>query len=181
MNTIIRKIRPEEHDLLREFLYQAIYLPEGVEPPPRSVVDLPELQVYIADFGTRPVDHGLVAEVEKKVIGAAWCRIMADYGHIDNDTPSLAISLLPEYRGLGIGSFPKLKKLPKTHAYITSNMKIKDLLEVSLWLRIIPNAVITISLTSDWHTREHRPLANMAECVERSWSRTNRCFLTIWS
>ena len=55
MNTIIRKIRPEEHNLLREFLYQAIYLPDGVEPPPRSVVDLPELQVYVTDFGTRPV------------------------------------------------------------------------------------------------------------------------------
>ena len=79
MNTIIRKIRPKEYSLLREFLYQAIYLPVGVDPPPRSVVDLPELQVYIADFGTRPGDHGLVAEVEKKVIGAAWCRIMADY------------------------------------------------------------------------------------------------------
>ena len=104
MNTIIRKIRSEEHDLLREFLYQAIYLPEGMEPPPRSVVNLPELQVYIADFGTRPGDHGLVAEVEKKVIGAAWCRIMEDYGHIDNDTPSLAISLLPEYRGQGTGT-----------------------------------------------------------------------------
>ena len=98
MNTIIRKIRSEEHDLLREFLYHAIYLPEGVEPPPRSVVDLPELQVYVTDFGTQPGDHCLVAEVERKVIGAAWCRIMEDYGHIDNDTPSLAISLLPEYR-----------------------------------------------------------------------------------
>ena len=104
MNTIIREIRPEEHNLLREFLYQAIYLPEGVEPPPRSVVDLPELQVYVTDFGTRPGDHCLVAEVEKKVIGAAWCRIMEDYGHIDNDTPSLAISLLPEYRGRGTGT-----------------------------------------------------------------------------
>lgn len=104
MNTIIREIRPEEYGLLREFLYQAIYLPEGVEPPPRSVVDLPELQVYIADFGTRPGDHCLVAEVAGKVVGAAWCRIMADYGHIDNDTPSLAISLLPQYRGMGIGT-----------------------------------------------------------------------------
>ena len=104
MSTIIREIRPEEHDLLREFLYQAIYLPEGVEPPPRSVVDLPELQIYIADFGTRPGDRCLVAEAEGKVAGAAWCRIMVDYGHIDNDTPSLAISLLPEYRGLGIGA-----------------------------------------------------------------------------
>lgn len=104
MNTIIRKIHPEEYSLLREFLYHAIYLPEGVEPPPRSVVDLPELQVYVTDFGTQPGDHCLVAEVERKVIGAAWCRIMEDYGHIDNDTPSLAISLLPEYRGQGTGT-----------------------------------------------------------------------------
>ena len=104
MNTIIRKIRSEEHDLLREFLYQAIYLPEGAVPPPRSVVDLPELQVYVTDFGTQPGDHCLVAEVERKVIGAAWCRIMEDYGHIDNDTPSLAISLLPEYCGQGTGT-----------------------------------------------------------------------------
>ena len=104
MNTIIRKVRPEEYGFLREFLYQAIYLPEGVEPPPRSVVDLPELQVYIRDFGKQPADHCLVAELEEKVVGAAWSRIMEDYGHIDNDTPSLAISLLPEYRRLGIGT-----------------------------------------------------------------------------
>lgn len=104
MNTIICEIRPEEYTLLREFLYQAIYLPKGVGPPPRSVVDWPELQVYIEGFGTRPGDHCLVAEVGGKVVGAAWCRIMEDYGHIDNDTPSLAISLLPEYRGKGIGT-----------------------------------------------------------------------------
>ena len=79
MNTIICKIRLDEHNLLQEFLYQAIYLPDGVEPPSRSVVDLPELQVYIADFGTRPGDHGLVAEAAGKVVGAAWCRIMEDY------------------------------------------------------------------------------------------------------
>ena len=74
----------------------------------------------------------------------------------------------------------KLKKLPKIHAYITSNMKIKDLLEVSLWLRtsLIPNAVITISLTSSCHIQVHRLLENMAECVERFWNRTNQCFLT---
>ena len=104
MNTIIREIRPEEYDLLREFLYQAIYLPEGVEPPPRSVVDLPELQVYVTDFGTRPGDYCMAAEAEGKVVGAAWCRIMEDYGHMDSDTPSLAISLLPEYRGQGTGT-----------------------------------------------------------------------------
>ena len=104
MNTIIRQIRPEEHGLLREFLYQAIYLPDGVEPLPRPIVDLPELQVYVTDFGTRPGDYCMAAEAEGKVVGAAWCRIMEDYGHIDNNTPSLAISLLPKYRGRGIGT-----------------------------------------------------------------------------
>lgn len=84
MDTIICAMRPEEYDLLREFLYQAIYLPEGVKPPPRSVVNLPELQVYVQDFGTRPGDFCLAAEVEGKVVGAAWCRIMEDYGHLDN-------------------------------------------------------------------------------------------------
>lgn len=104
IHTKIRKMRPDEYGLLREFLYRAIYLPEGAEPPPRSVVDLPELQVYITGFGTRPGDYCLVAETEGTVVGAAWSRIMEDYGHIDSDTPSLAVSLLPEYRGLGIGT-----------------------------------------------------------------------------
>ena len=29
---------------------------------------------------------------------------MDDYGHIDDETPSFAISILPEYRGQGIGT-----------------------------------------------------------------------------
>src|SRR5699024_2650916 len=66
--------------------------------------DVCSSDLYVTDFGTQPGDHCLVAEVERKVIGTAWCRIMEDYGHIDNDTPSLAISLLPEYRGQGTGT-----------------------------------------------------------------------------
>lgn len=73
-------------------------------PPPRSILDTPELQVYISGFGTQIHDKAMVAEVDGKVVGAIWVRIMNDYGHIDNDTPSLAISLFQEYRGLGIGT-----------------------------------------------------------------------------
>lgn len=29
---------------------------------------------------------------------------MDDYGHIDDETPSLAISLIPDYRGKGVGT-----------------------------------------------------------------------------
>ena len=100
----IRPLRLYETHLLRDFLYEAIYLPDGTPPPPRSVIDLPELQVYIQDFGNRLNDHCLVAENSGKVVGAVWVRQMDDYGHVDDHTPSLAISLYKNYRGHGIGT-----------------------------------------------------------------------------
>ena len=102
--TIIRDIRPEEIPVLEDFLYEAIFIPEGVPAPPRSVIENEDLQVYIRDFGKLPDDRCLVAEVDGKIVGAVWTRIMADYGHIDNLTPSLAISLYKEFRSQGIGS-----------------------------------------------------------------------------
>lgn len=97
-------MRKTEYPLLKDFLYEAIFVPEGVEAPPRSIIDSPELQVYIADFGEQKDDRCFVAEVEGKIAGTVWVRIMNDYGHIDNSTPSFAISLYKEYRGLGIGT-----------------------------------------------------------------------------
>lgn len=104
MNITIREMKPDEYPLLEDFLYEAIYIPEGMDPPPRSILDKPELQVYISGFGTQIHDKAMIAEADGKVVGAVWVRIMNDYGHVDNDTPSLAISLFQEYRGLGIGT-----------------------------------------------------------------------------
>ena len=104
MDYIIRAMRETEYPLLEDFLYEAIFIPEGVAPPPKSIVNTPELQVYIENFGTQIHDKALVAEANHEVIGAVWVRIMNDYGHIDDETPSFAISLYKEYRGLGIGT-----------------------------------------------------------------------------
>ena len=101
--TTIRTIRPEELTLLNDFLYEAIFVPEGVAAPPRAILEQEDLQVYIRDCGRQPDDHCLVAEVDGKIVGAVWVRVMDDYGHIDNETPSLAISLYMEYRNQGIG------------------------------------------------------------------------------
>ena len=103
-NYIIRPLQAGENHLLRNFLYEAIYIPEGVEPPSKDVVELPELKVYIENFGKKKDDYCLVAETDGKVVGAAWVRIMNDYGHVDDETPSLSISLYKEYRNKGIGS-----------------------------------------------------------------------------
>lgn len=104
MNYKIREIKPSEYSILDDFLYEAIFIPEGVEPPPKSIIENDELQVYVKDFGKYPDDKCLVAEVDGKIVGAVWVRIMNDYGNIDNETPSFAISLYKEYRGLGIGT-----------------------------------------------------------------------------
>lgn len=100
----IRPLREEETPVLQDFLYEAIFLPEGFEPPPRSILSDPALQVYIADFGKKPDDICLVAQVGGRIVGAVWTRIMNDYGHVDDETPSLAISLYPAYRRQGIGT-----------------------------------------------------------------------------
>ena len=101
---LIRKLCTEEAGLLKDFLYEAIFIPEGVEPPPRDIVERPELRVYYEYFGRGAADHCLVAEADGHVVGAVWTRIMKDYGHVDDETPSFAISLIPEYRGKGIGT-----------------------------------------------------------------------------
>lgn len=104
MNYKIREMKKTEYGVLNEFLYQAIFIPEGVSAPPREIIDQPELQVYINDFGKKNSDIGLVAEVDHKIVGAVWARIMNDYGHIDDETPSIAISLDRNYRNIGIGT-----------------------------------------------------------------------------
>ena len=114
--TLIREIRPEEIPLLENFLYEAIFIPEGTPAPPRSILENEELQVYVRDFGKKVDDRCLVAEVDGKIVGAVWTRIMDDYGHIDNQTPSLAISLYKEYRHQGIGTQLMHRMLEKLKA-----------------------------------------------------------------
>ena len=69
-----------------------------------EMINQPELQVYVDGFGTKDGDICFVAEIDGVIVGAVWVRIMDDYGHVDDETPSFAISLLKEYRGVGIGT-----------------------------------------------------------------------------
>ena len=124
---IIRKMTAEEYPLLEQFLYNAIFIPEGVEKPPKDIIKNADLQVYIKDFGKRRDDLCLVAEHDSKVIGACWVRIMDDYGHIDDETPSFAISVLEEYRGKGTGTelMRKMLELLKSEGYKRASLAVQ--------------------------------------------------------
>ncbi len=127
MNYNIRTILESEKSLLQDFLYEAVFVPEGVPAPPKSIINQPELQVYTVDFGKKKDDIGLIAEVDKKAVGAVWVRIMNDYGHIDNNTPSFAISLYKDYRGLGIGTalLKEMLRILKDRGYRQASLAVQ--------------------------------------------------------
>ena len=124
---LIRKLCSKEVDLLKDFLYEAIFIPEGVEPPERDIVERPELRIYYDDFGQGPADHCLLAEADGRIIGAVWTRIMNDYGHVDDETPSFAISLFSEYRSQGIGTrlMKEMLSLLKDHGYRQASLAVQ--------------------------------------------------------
>ena len=99
-----RQIRTDEIPLLDEFLYEAIFIPDGFSAPPKSIIENEDLQMYVRDFGNQRDDRCLVAECDGKIVGAVWTRVMNDYGHIADGIPSLAMSLYKEYRNKGIGT-----------------------------------------------------------------------------
>lgn len=98
----IRDINYQDYPLLETFLYECIYVKEGLNPPDFDIIYKPELQVYIKEYGNNE-DTGVLYEIDNQVVGMAWARIMNDYGHIDDLTPSIAISVLKPYRNKGIG------------------------------------------------------------------------------
>lgn len=139
MDYTIRELQKTEYPLLDHFLYEAIFIPEGIEPPPKTIITSPELQVYVERFGKLKDDRGLVAEVDGKIVGAVWVRIMNDYGHIDDETPSLAISLYQEYRNLGIGTAMMKEILAqlKAHGYSRVSLSVqKSNYAAKLYLKV---------------------------------------------
>lgn len=127
INAKVRLMETSDYVCLPEFLYQAIFIPEGVEQLPRTIINDPQIFVYIKDFSTQPGDLGVVAEQNGQVIGAAWTRIIPSYGHINDETPELAISILPEFRGYGIGTklMKKLFVVLRTNGYERTSLSVQ--------------------------------------------------------
>ncbi len=106
-NYIIREIKSNEVGILKDMLYEAIYQPDETNLLPRDVIYQPELSIFIDNWG-KADDLCFVAEINGKIIGAVWTRILngvvKGFGNIDEKTPEFAIALYKEYRNKGIGT-----------------------------------------------------------------------------
>lgn len=98
-----REMLPGEYWLLDEFLYQAIHTEPGEPRPPRAVLADPLLRAYVEGFG-RAGDVAVCAEEGGEVVGVAWARLMRGYGFTGDGVPELAVSVLPDHRGRGLGT-----------------------------------------------------------------------------
>lgn len=125
----VREIIPADYQALEDFLYHAIFVPPGVEAPPRDIIHHPDVFIYIDGFGSKSGDMGVVAEADGRIVGAAWERIIPAFGHVDDKTPELAISVLPEYRGRGVGAamMARLFELLRESGYRQTSLAVQKM------------------------------------------------------
>lgn len=127
MEYIIREMKPQEYEILNDFLYEAIFQPDENNLAPRTIIEKPELQVYVKDFGRKKDDHCLCAVVSEKIVGAVWVRNIKGYGSVDEATPEFAISIYKKYRGYGIGTelMRRMLKLLKEEGYKRASLAVQ--------------------------------------------------------
>jgi GNAT superfamily N-acetyltransferase len=98
---VIRRGGRSDVRFLRDMLHHAYYWREREPGEGAGPVAL-----YVKGWG-RPGDTAVIAVEEAFPVGAAWYRLFRrdqpGYGFVDEETPELAIAVVPSRRGRGIG------------------------------------------------------------------------------
>jgi ribosomal protein S18 acetylase RimI-like enzyme len=100
---VVRRGGAQDLRFLRDMLHHAYYwkerAPEDTGPGP--------VALYVKAWG-RPGDAAVIALEAGFPVGAAWYRLFArdrrGYGFVDERTPELAIAVVPNARGKGVGA-----------------------------------------------------------------------------
>ena len=109
MNPIIRMATQDDEPFLWEMLYFAAHMDEDGEISPEAAKQNPDLEKYVNGWG-RETDVGCIAlePHSNQRVGAAWIRLLIanekTTSYVDDVTPELAIAVLPEYLGCGVGT-----------------------------------------------------------------------------
>lgn len=108
MSINIRPASQKDEPVLWQMIFEAAHMAEEGYTSLQAAKERPDLAHYVQDWG-RGGDIGVVAieSTDNQPIGAAWARLLTGdekgYGYINEYTPELAIGILPDYRGMGVG------------------------------------------------------------------------------
>lgn len=126
---VIEATKDDVH-FLWDMLYEAVYVDEHSEKPPRSIIETPKMASYVKDWG-RHGDLALLAvDSNGNKLGAVWIRLFDDlsktYGYIDEETPILSMAILPQFRGKGIGSelLKEIKSQAASKGYLRISLSV---------------------------------------------------------
>lgn len=104
----IRILKSSEISFLKEMLYEAIFVPEGMQKPPKSIIRDQSLAHYYKNWGKDIYDIALVIEINDELIGAIWGRKFVSegkgYGFFNEETPEISMAIKNEYRSKGLGT-----------------------------------------------------------------------------
>lgn len=102
MDYSIRPLKAEDQSIIWEMLQYAAH-----ESSLQAVQEQPCLAIYAQNWGKND-DLGYIAEHDGQGIGMVWIRLWSSktkgYGYLSDHIPELAIAVLPDYRGQGIGT-----------------------------------------------------------------------------
>lgn len=98
----IRRLTAMDESVLWVMLMHAAH-----EASLATVKSNPDLVRYVGGWG-RTGDLGFVVERDGFAVGAAWLRLWPEdsrgYGYVADEVPELAIAVIPDMRGQGVGT-----------------------------------------------------------------------------
>jgi GNAT superfamily N-acetyltransferase len=105
---IVRSATPDDAEFLAAMITEAAYWRPDQPTPPVDVALARQAVAKYVEGWPRPGDGGVIAvDDDRRPIGAAWWRAFtADLpgdGYVDDDTPEVAIGVVPDARGRGVG------------------------------------------------------------------------------
>jgi ribosomal protein S18 acetylase RimI-like enzyme len=102
MEVVVRRGTAQDVRFLRDMLHHAYYWKERQPDEGPGPV-----QLYVKAWG-RPGDAAFIALLDGFPVGAAWYRLFRQsapgYGFVDESTPELAVAVVPNARGQGVGN-----------------------------------------------------------------------------
>lgn len=106
MSVVIRQVEPGDEPFLWRMLATTADLQPAVPPPVEAVQANPGMSHYLVGWG-RAGDAGVVADVDRAPVGAAWFRLYPantpGYGFVAEDIPEISIGVEAGWRSRGIG------------------------------------------------------------------------------
>ena len=122
---MIRRGNRQDVRFLKDMLRHAFYWRSG------GTIEESSLWRYVAGWGRRG-DAAVIALEGGFPIGAAWFRLFPrdepGFGFVDEQTPEVAVAVVPSRRGRGIGSelMDSLLELAKEQGYGALSLSVAD-------------------------------------------------------